>query len=195
MTTDKKVDTVQNDILNHLGPLAVLAGNWKGAQGVDVAPSGNGSKQSKYREEITFAPLGPVENGQQVLYGLRYATTAWPIDEDDPFHEEVGYWLWDAVALQVMRCFIVPRGVTVNAGGVVKPQAKTFTLIADIGSDTFGILSNPFLDKAFRTVHYELEISIHDDGSFSYFEDTQLKIQGQQSLFHHTDQNTLVRSI
>ncbi len=77
--------------------------------------------------------LGPVENGPQVLYGLRYATIAWPINEDEPFHEEVGYWLWDAESLQVMRCFIVPRGVTVNAEGVVKLQVISFNLAADIG--------------------------------------------------------------
>ena len=195
MTIDKQVDPEQKNIISHLGPLAALAGKWEGNQGVDLAPSGKGSKESKYREEITFDPLGPVVNGPQVLYGLRYATVAWPIGEEAPFHEEVGYWLWDAEALQVMRCFIVPRGVTVNAGGSAQPQTKTFSLAADIGSDTFGIMSNPFLDQAFKTVRYELNVTIHDDNSFSYFEDTQLKIQGQQELFHHTDQNTLMRFI
>ena len=193
MTFDKRLDSEQENIINHLGPLAALAGKWEGNQGVDLAPSGKGSKETNYREEITFEPLGPVVNGPQVLYGLRYATVAWPIGEDDPFHEEVGYWLWDAEPLQVMRCFIVPRGVTVNAGGNAKTQAKTFSLKADLGSDTFGIMSNPFLDQAFKTVRYELNVTIHDDGSFSYFEDTQLKIRGQQEIFHHTDQNTLLR--
>ncbi|MDR4484343.1 MAG: heme-binding beta-barrel domain-containing protein [Nitrospirales bacterium] len=52
-----------------------------------------------------------------MLYGLRYSTVAWPLIQEQPFHEEVGYWLWDAATQQVMRCFMVPRGVLVNAGG------------------------------------------------------------------------------
>ena len=42
-------------------------------------------------------------------------------------------------------------------------------------------------------MRYELTVTLLDDGSFSYREDTQLKIHGQQELFHHTDENTLVR--
>jgi hypothetical protein len=38
-----------------------------------------------------------------------------------------------------------------------------------------------------------LKVTIHDDQSFSYEEDTQLKIQGQKDLFHHIDKNTLKR--
>ena len=61
-------------------------------------------------------PFGPEHNHAQVLYGLRYSTTAWRLKEESPFHEELGYWLWDPAEKQVMRCFMVPRGVTVIAG-------------------------------------------------------------------------------
>ncbi len=177
----------------NLGPLAPLMGEWEGGEGVDVAPEGDGEKRTQFRERICFDPMGPVENGPQVLYGLRYSTIAWPLGEDDPFHEEVGYWLWDAANRQVMRCFIVPRGVVVNAGGEADPGARQFAMRAEVGSEVYGVMSNPFLDRAFKTVRYELNVTIHGDGHFSYWEDTVLKIPGRDDLFHHTDQNTLRR--
>lgn len=183
------------NIIEKLGPLAALAGIWEGAQGLDFSPGEEGPVETVYRERIIFEPMGPVQNGPQILYGLRYSTTVWRVCEDEPFHEELGYWMWDSDAGLVMRCFMVPRVVTVNAIGAAEPNAKTFSLTASLGSKTAGVLSNPFLDKAFRTVRYELEVDVHDDddGSFSYKEDIVLKIHGQEELFHHTDQNTLKR--
>ncbi|MDX8413038.1 MAG: heme-binding beta-barrel domain-containing protein [Mariprofundales bacterium] len=184
---------MSKEIIDNLGPLAPLVGRWEGAEGVDIAPGGAGAVESRYRERLLFEPLGPVENGPQTLYGLRYSTTAWPLEANDPFHEECGYWLWDAKAGQVMRCFMVPRGVTVLAGGSAKAGDRSFSMAADVGSETFGILSNPFLDRAFKTVRYELNVDIRDADHFSYAEDTQLQIQKQNILFHHTDSNALTR--
>lgn len=182
------------DIVKNLGPLAPLVGVWEGDQGVDIAPARTGPAETRYRERLTFDPLGPVVNGPQVLYGLRYATTAWPLNTDEAFHEETGYWLWDPRDRQVMRCFMVPRGVTVLAGGTADAHERVLKLSARVGAETYGILSNPFLDKAFKTVRYEMTLALHDDGSFSYDEDTQLKIAGQADIFHHTDRNTLRRA-
>ncbi len=126
---------MSEDIIRQLGPLAQLAGVWEGEKGDDTAPSDDrGVEVNKFRERLTFVPFGPVDNHEQKLFGLRYSTTAWRLDEDSPFHEELGYWLWDSKGKQVLRCFIVPRGVTVLAGGTVEPDAKTFELAADVGS-------------------------------------------------------------
>ena len=183
-----------NDDIAKLGPLAPLAGVWEGGQGTDTAPDDDrGTEINRYRERLVLEPIGAVENHEQKLQGLRYATTAWRLGEDDPFHEELGYWLWDARARQVLRCFMVPRGVTVIAGGTVEPDATSFTLAAEVGSETYGICSNRFLDEEFKTVRYELVVTIHDRDSFSYREDTQLQIKGQAELFHHTDEHTLRR--
>jgi hypothetical protein len=92
-----------------------------------------------------------------------------------------------------MRCFLVPRGVSVIAGGTVEPGAKNFSIQATVGSQVYGICSNQFLDQEFKTVRYELKITVHSEESFSYDEDTQLKIKGKPDLFHHTDRNTLKR--
>ena len=118
-------------ILQHLGPLAPLAGIWEGEKGQDVAPSDDrGTEHNAFRERLTFDPCGPIENHEQVLYALRYGTTAWRIGEDEPFHEETGIWLWDADRKLVMRAFVVPRGVVVLAGGTGNPYFTTDTAAA-----------------------------------------------------------------
>ena len=181
-----------NDDIKNLGPLASLAGIWEGDKGDDIAPDDNRKKgNTKFRERMEFVPMGLVQNHEQKLYALRYKTTAYRIGEDEPFHEELGYWLWDNNENQVMRSFMVPRGVTILAGGTVGKDVKEFNLSAEVGSETYGICSNKFLDREFKTVSYDLQITINDDGSFTYKEDTCMKVKGQDDLFHHTDENTL----
>jgi hypothetical protein len=188
-----KPESVDERIVENLGPFAPLAGTWQGDDGIDVAPARSGPAETRVREHMTLEPMGPVLNGPQVLYGLRYRTTAWPLGEENPFHEEVGYWLWDPAAEIAMRHFIVPRGVAVSAGGPATADARSFEMKAEVGSETFGVLSNPFLDEAFKTLRFEVRITVHDGDSFSYAEDTVLQIAGAVEPFHHTDQNTLRR--
>ncbi len=184
-----------SDTHDELGPLAGLVGNWEGDKGTDTAPDDDPVSReiNKYRERMTFAPTGLVANHDQKLYGLRYATTAWRLGAEDPFHEELGYWLWDEAAKQVLRCFMVPRGVTVIAGGTAEPGAKSFRLAAEVSSQTYGICSNRFLDDRFKTMRYELTFERRGANTIAYRENTLLKIKGQKDLFHHTDENTLTR--
>jgi len=184
---------VNEDILAKLGPLAPLAGVWEGDKGIDISRVYSQEKETKYRERIVFDPLGPVRNGPQELYGLRYAMTAWRLGEEDAFHEELGYWLWDDGQKQVLRCFMVPRGVLINAGGDAEADSTSFHLSAETGSETYGILSNKYLDESYKTMRYELDVTVHDDGGFSYKEDTQLWIPVNEAIFHHTDQNSLAK--
>ncbi len=184
---------MSNEIIENLGPLAALAGTWEGDKGVDISRIRSRETQTKFRERAVFEPLGPVNNGPQVLYGLRYSTTAWRLGEDKAFHEEVGYWLWDKDRKQVLRCFMVPRGVLINAGGDAGADSKSFHLSAEVGSETYGILSNQFLDETYKTMKYVLDVTVHDDGTFSYEEDTQLWIPVNEAIFHHTDRNTLTK--
>jgi len=181
------------EMLQKLGPLAPLAGVWEGDQGIDRSWIHGRETETRFRERAIFEPLGPVNNGPQELYGLRYSTTAWRLEDVDPFHEERGYWLWDAGNGQVLRCFMVPRGVLINAGGSVAADSRSFHLAAEVGSETYGILSNRFLDASHKTIRYELDVTIDADGRFSYREDTQLRIPAHGGIFHHTDQNSLIR--
>lgn len=181
--------------IDELGPLTALQGVWEGAQGDDVSPDVDRTQigRNAFRERLEFEPTGLVANHEQSLYGLRYVRVAWRLDEEDPFHEQIGYWLWDAQAQGVMLSFVVPRGICLLAGGKVRPEAKSFKLEAEVGSEVFGINSSPFLDEQFKTVRYHIELRFNEDGSLSYEEDTVMRIKEQAELFHHIDRNTLRR--
>lgn len=184
---------MSDEIISKLGPLAVLAGKWEGEKGVDVSRVHSKVKETKYREKVSFEPLGPVKNGPQELYGLRYSMNAWRLGEDDAFHEELGYWLWDGGKKQVLRCFMVPRGVLINAGGDTEIDSSSLHLSAEAGSETYGILSNKYLDESYKTMKYILDVDIQGNNSFSYKEITQLWIPVNKAIFDHTDENTLIR--
>ena len=92
-----------------------------------------------------------------------------------------------------MCCATVLRGNSFIAGGTVELDAKEFDLDADVGSETYGICSNKFLNEEFKTVPFEMKIIIHSNESFSYDQDTQLQIKGNPNLFQHTDKNTRSR--
>lgn len=179
-----------------LGPLAGLAGTWEGNEGLDVSYSyrRGGVVETRFTERATFNPFGPVENGRQVLFGLDYKTAAWRAEDTDPFHTEVGYWLWDAADGQVLRCFVVPRGSMILAGGTAGPRDRAFHLEAAVGSDTYGILSNRYLAGAARTVEYRLDVSVDDEG-WSYQETAVLEhaAHGRERL-EHTDANRFRRA-
>jgi hypothetical protein len=176
------------------GPLGGLVGTWEGGQGLDVSFHNELGKvaETEYREKTSFKPFGPVDNGPQILFGLDYRTAAWRGDEENPFHTEVGYWLWDARDSQVMRCFMVPRGSTVIAGGTSSTDATSFVLEADLGSTTYGILSNAYLDQFARTTHFDATITI-DGETFRYDETTTVEHSKSSDLILHTDRNTLTR--
>lgn len=178
-----------------LGPLAALAGTWEGPDGLDVAFNNESGKvnETPFRERVVLHPFGPVDNGNQCLFGLDYRMAGWRAGEEDPFHTEVGYWLWDAADSQVMRCFMVPRGSTLIAGGPAEADSKELVLQAEAGSESYGILSNLYLSAAARTVLYQCRIRIGED-EWSYDETTTVEIARMPGTpFAHTDRNTLKR--
>jgi hypothetical protein len=178
-----------------LGPLAPLAGTWEGDQGLDVAYSNDEGKllEIPYRERTVLNPFGPVDNGAQQLFGLDYRMAAWKETQEDPFHTEVGYWLWDAAANQVTKCFIIPRGSSIQAGGPATPGATSFQLTANVGSEIYGILSNQFLAKAARSTAYAVTITVGPDGSFAYTQTTSIEHARWPQMIAHTDRNVLHR--
>ncbi|MGC4092742.1 MAG: heme-binding beta-barrel domain-containing protein [Polyangiaceae bacterium] len=175
------------------GPLAGLVGEWEGSDGIDVSfHNAKGQLgETKYRERVTLEPFGPVANGPQQLYGLDYRMAAWRENEESAFHTEIGYWLWDAETGHVMRCFMVPRGTTLLAGGTASASDTKFSLEANVGSEVCGILSSHYLSTRARTTKYTCVVSIEGD-SFSYDSCTTYvhAVGGQVA---HTDRNTLRR--
>jgi hypothetical protein len=79
------------------------------------------------------------------------------------------------------------------AGGTAEPDAKSFEMKAELGSETYGICSNKWLADELKTIRFEVRIDVHDNNSFSYDEDTVIQIKDQAELFHHRDKNTLTR--
>ncbi len=72
-------------------------------------------------------------------------------------------------------------------------DATEFKLSAVLGSNTYGVCSNQFLDEEFQTIRYDVKFVLVDENTFSYEENTQIKIRGQEGLFDHTEKNTLTR--
>ena len=179
------------DTLANLGPLAAMAGIWTGTRGLDVAPKADGPEKKAFIEHAQLQPIDAQTNGPQLLYGLRYHTQIFKPGNPETFHDQVGYWLWEPATGNLILTLTIPRGQTAMAVGHAAPDAKRFRLQAVRGSQTNGIVSNPFLEYAFKTESYTITVSIHDDGSWSYEQDTVLIIPGQAEPFHHTDRNTL----
>jgi hypothetical protein len=177
------------------GPLGPLVGDWEAEGGLDSAYSHAQEKvlATPYLEKLTFKPFGPVANGKQSLYGLDYKSAMWRGDEQNPFHTEVGYWLWDGATGEVLRGFVVPRGITVLAGGTAAADASSFTLHAKAGDPQYAIGENKYLAQNASTLSYEVTVTINADGSWSYAEKTMLKMNEFPEPFPHTDHNTLRR--
>jgi hypothetical protein len=170
-----------------------MAGVWEGIGGTDEHPVAGGSERNEFVERYELEPIDPQTNGPQLLYGLRYHTHIVKPGEVETFHDQVGYWLWEPAAHRVIFTLAIPRGQVLLAGGSVEPDATEFELNAAVGSEVFGILSNPFLDGAFRTLSYRIHVTIHGDGTWSYEEEGVLQIPDRDEPFSHIDRNTLTR--
>lgn len=177
--------------LRNLGPLTGMAGVWQGMRGLDVKPKAEGPKKQAYVERIELQPIDPQTNGPQLLYGLRYHTHVTKPDQVKTYHDQVGYWLWEPATETIIHTLTIPRGQTAMAVGQAKADAKSFELVATRGTTVYGICSAPFLEHAFKTVEFRIKVTINDDGTWSYDEDTVMEIQGQTEPFHHRDVNTL----
>lgn len=177
--------------LANLGPLAPMAGVWQGTRGLDVKPKAEGAKKQAYVENITLQPIDPQTNGPQLLYGLRYHTHITKPNNVKTYHDQVGYWLWEPATQTIIHTLTIPRGQIVMAVGKAAPDARTFELVATNDDVSFGIRSAPFIEDNFKTVEFRITVTIHDDGTWGYEEDTVMMIKGQDEPFHHTDKNLL----
>ena len=154
-------------------------------------PESFGPEKQAYVERYELQPIDPQTNGPQLLYGLRYHVHITKPKEIKTFHDQVGYWLWEPATQTVTHTLTIPRGQVAIASGKVAPDAKSFELNCLFGDPHHGTLSIPFLDHAFRTESFRIKVTVHNDSTWSYDQDTVLKILGQDALFHHTDKNTM----
>jgi hypothetical protein len=176
------------------GPLACLLGSWKGDSGEDVAPEPDGDENNPYYESLTFEAAGDVTNAEeQELAVVRYHQVVSRKSTGMVFHDQVGYWLWNAASGLVVQTLTIPRAVTLLAGGraTVENGQTTFRVRAEDGSDEWGIVQSPFMQKKARTLEFTHDLTVVGD-TLTYEETTVLEIYGKPRYLH-TDRNTLRR--
>ena len=178
------------------GPLTELIGVWKGDKGLDVAPEPDGAENTPYYETITFTAIGDVTNaGSQLLSVLHYHQIVQRTSNDKVFHDETGYWMWDAAAGIIMHSLTIPRAVSVLAGGRHNGKSGSdgnivLDVSADLNDQDWQIIQSPFMRDNARTTSFRHKIIV-GSGKLSYAETTIVEIYG--TVFEHTDQNELIR--
>jgi hypothetical protein len=114
-------------------------------------------------------------------------------EEDITFHDQVGYWLWEPATGLVLQTVAIPRGQVAIAAGKADPDSDRLVLTAERGQTEYGICSTAFLEHAFRTDRYSIELNFNADGTFSYVIETTLTVRGQPGSFNHRDENRLTK--
>jgi hypothetical protein len=187
-------EDVDPDTLANLGPLARLAGVWEGRKGVDLNPKADGPERRAFIERIELQPIDPQANGPQLLYGLRYHSHINTEEEDITFHDQVGYWHWEPKTGLIMQSLAIPRGQVALSVGYADADALEFAVAAKRGDPAYGICSTAFLEHAFRTDEFSLQVTCAEDGrSWRYVSDTMLMVRGRSEPFRHRDVNTLTK--
>ena len=179
------------------GPLQPLIGTWNGDKGKDVAPEPDGVENNPYYETIIFSGVEDyVTNAEeQVLAAVHYRQVVKRKSNDIVFHDETGYWMWDASGGIIMHSLNIPRAVSLLAGGKHNGQSESdgsmvLEVSADQNSQDWQIIQSPFMRDNARTTNFKHKIVIAND-VLSYSETTMVDIYGSE--FEHTDNNELRR--
>lgn len=183
---------VDPDTLANLGPLARLAGIWEGRRGVDVNPKADGPEQREFIERAVYQPIDPQANGPQLFYGLRYHLHINTEEELTTFHDQTGYWLYEPATGVILQTLAIPRGQSLLAKGQAQGEDR-IVVEAVRGNTENGITSTAFLEYAFRTDAYRLELIFNPDGTYSYVSDTTLQVRGRAEPFLHRDRNVMTK--
>jgi hypothetical protein len=188
------METPEDNDAHSYGPLEGLIGTWSGASGMDLAPEPDGPDYSPFYETISFEPIDDTENAEeQVLMALRYQQIVRRKSNDKIFHDQTGYWMWDAESQVVMQSLSIPRAVCLLAGSKYEAaagEAIVLSVSASADSQDWGIVQSPFMREKARTIAFEQRLTLQGD-TLSYFETTHLEIYGRS--FAHTDENELTR--
>ncbi len=178
------------------GPLALLIGEWKGNKGMDIAPESDGSEEENpFFEEINFEAIGDVTNANtQKLAVVRYHQKVFRKSDNQQFHDQLGYWLWDSQNNIVMHSISIPRGVTLVAGGYFDPALiQNDSVLLKVSAEENGewnIAQSPFMKENARTTAFKLNLKV-DVNNMSYSQTTVLNIY--EKVFDHTDKSSLTR--
>ncbi len=92
--------------------------------------------------------------------GLRYHIHINARGEENTFHDQVGYWLWEPATGLILQTVAIPRGQVAIAAGTAERDATKLVLTAERGKTDYGICSTTFLELAFRTDSYRIEVEL-----------------------------------
>jgi len=185
-----------NTVIDNIdyGPLAQLIGKWIGTKGLDRAPDINAEPdEHTYTDELTFTIAGAAENAEeQELVAVKYHHVVRKNKNGLIFHDQIGHWLYEPSTGLIMHSLTIPRGVCVLAGGDIseKENEMTFSVKAEAGSETFGIIQSPFMLEKAKTTAFQMQMTLTEN-ALSYKQVTSLFIYGKD--FKHVDQSVLQR--
>lgn len=175
------------------GPLAQLVGTWESVEagGVDVAPAKEGSGQeagapavTPFFEKITFEVAADAENASdQYLVALYYKQEVFRKVDGSKFHDQRGYFIYDAKNQMVYNSFCVPRTTCVTAEGTA---GNKMTLVAP----ERGFAESSYMTEKASTTGFSMNINI-EGNKLTYSQNTLLDIYGKS--LSHTDGSTLIK--
>ena len=174
------------------GPLSALIGTWKGKEGMDVAPEPHDDERNPYYETIVFEAAEDTTNAEEeVLVAVRYHQQVRRKSTGLVFHDQVGYWLWNAKTGEVTQTLTIPRGVSLLASGTASTQngRTVFEVGTKTGRD---IVETEFMRKKAQTKAFVHRLEV-EGNRLSYSETTTLDIYGKRD-YEHTDENVLYRA-
>lgn len=162
------------EVVDKLGPLAGLVGNWNGNQGWNLIALPQGANSfllliQNYSEKIRFSPVGaPVPNRggltEQFVVALMYELTVIDISTQGVLHVENGMWLnladVEKQNLQSTRAFPIARQASIPHGDVVialgtatdstgTPEINEINTIPDAGKNAPFGYTDPYLHTNF----------------------------------------------
>lgn len=178
------------------GPILQLIGTWKGDQGIDIAPEPDGDENNPYYETITYEDIGDLNNAEeQKLAAVYYRQIVKRKTNNDVFHDQTGYWVWDAENKTIMHSFVIPRAVSVVAGGTYSGETDddgrvVMELASKLGDPEWGIVQSPFMTKKASSLEFRQKVTV-GNGKMTYAQTTLVDIYGK--VFEHTDDNELNR--
>lgn len=188
------MDKITSEDIDY-GPLTGLIGMWAGDKGIDVAPEPDGEETNPYFETITFTAAGDVTNAEsQTLSAVHYRQVVQRKSNNKVFHDETGFWMWDAQTNTVMHSLVIPRAVGVLAGGTYNGETDAagrivIKVAAKADDENWGIIQSPFMRDNASTNEFSQEVIV-GNGKLFYAETTMVDIYGK--LFEHTDKNELL---
>lgn len=160
---------------------------------MDVAPEPDGAENNPYYETIGFSEVGDVTNAEsQTLLFVHYHQLVMRKSNDEVFHNQTGYWMWDAAAGTVMHSLLIPRSVGLIAAGTCVQEGDdiVFDVKATLRDADWGVMQSPFMRDNASTREFRQKMTLSGD-TLSYAQTTLVDIYGK--TFDHTDENTLTR--